>query len=46
MKQTPAHDNYNPDLLGLMPSNAKIIVEGGCSSGALARAYKVINTAC
>ena len=46
MKQTPVHDNFNPDLLGIMPSNAKIIVEGGCSSGALARAYKDINKTC
>jgi SAM-dependent methyltransferase len=46
MRQTPAHDQHNPDLLRLMPSNLRQIVEVGCSRGALARAYKAINPAC
>ena len=44
MQQTPSHDNYNPDLLDLIPANAKKILEIGCSTGALARAYKEINS--
>lgn len=43
MKQTPIHDNFNPDLLALMPAGASRVVEVGCSSGALARAYLAAN---
>jgi len=39
MKQTPLHHCANPDLLALMPAAARV-VEAGCSSGALAEAYK------
>lgn len=39
MEQTAAHFNYNPDLLAVMPEVAKV-VEVGCSTGALAKAYK------
>lgn len=39
MKQTPAHDFYNADLLAYMPGDCRRIVEIGCSAGALARAY-------
>jgi trans-aconitate methyltransferase len=46
MKQTPAHDHHNPDLLTLMPHNLKRVVEVGCSNGALARAYSKDNPAC
>jgi len=46
MKQTPAHDDHNPDLLEIIPGNAKRVVEAGSSSGALARAYKEINRTC
>lgn len=46
MDQTPAHENHNPDLLNLVPRNAKTIIEIGCSSGALARKYKKINSGC
>lgn len=42
-QQTPVHDNHNPDLLRLIPIQAKYIVEVGCSSGALAREYRRIN---
>ena len=43
MKQTPVHDNHNPDLFHLIPKTSKFIVEVGCSSGALAREYKKVN---
>ena len=45
MDQTPVHQNYNPDLLKLMPAGARRVVEVGCSSGALAREYKRLNPA-
>jgi tRNA A58 N-methylase Trm61 len=40
MEQTPAHEQHNPDLLKLIPVNAVNLIEVGCSSGALARAFK------
>jgi len=40
MKQTPIHDQHNPDLLRIIPPNLHYITEVGCSSGALAREYK------
>jgi SAM-dependent methyltransferase len=43
MTQTPVHDSHNPDLLKLMPPNAKRVIEVGCSSGALAREFKKLN---
>ncbi|MGF6243441.1 MULTISPECIES: class I SAM-dependent methyltransferase [Paraburkholderia] len=43
MEQTPIHQAHNPDLLKLMPTNARRVVEVGCSSGALAREYKRLN---
>jgi len=46
MKQTPAHDQHNPDLLRLMPRDLKRVVEVGCSRGALARAYAGVNPGC
>jgi SAM-dependent methyltransferase len=46
MKQTPIHDQHNPDLLNFIPITAKKIIEVGCSSGALAREYKKLNTNC
>ncbi len=46
MKQTPVHHNSNPDLLALIPLGAKRLVEVGCSSGALARDYKLRNSNC
>ena len=46
MQQTPVHEQHNPDLLRLLPANSKRLVEVGCSSGALAREYKKINSDC
>ncbi len=46
MKQTPMHANYNPDILKIMSKDIKRIVEVGCSSGALAKAYSNINPEC
>jgi SAM-dependent methyltransferase len=46
MKQTPAHDKYNPDVLRLMPKDLQRVVEVGCSTGALARAYITENLGC
>lgn len=40
MKQTPAVDTHNPDLLALMPKQSACVVEVGSSLGALARAFK------
>lgn len=37
--QTPAHDIPNPDLLAILPVVDRL-VEVGCSTGALARAYR------
>jgi len=45
MDQTPAHDQHNPELLKMMPTEARRVVEVGCSTGALARAYKAVNPA-
>ena len=39
MRQTPAHDHANLDLLAVMPAAARV-AGAGCSRGALARAYK------
>ena len=46
MKQTPAHDNHNPDLLKLIPVSSRKLVEIGCSAGALAREFKKTNPGC
>lgn len=46
MKQTPLHDQHNPDLLRLIPSDAARLIEIGCSSGALAREFRKINPKC
>lgn len=44
--QTPMHTQHNPDLLGMIPVNAKRIIEVGCGGGALAQAYGKLNTNC
>jgi len=46
MKQTPLHEQHNPDLLKLIPIQSKKIIEIGCSSGALARELKKISSNC
>jgi SAM-dependent methyltransferase len=46
VRQTPAHDQYNADILQLMPKALARVVEVGCSSGALARAYTADNSGC
>jgi SAM-dependent methyltransferase len=43
MKQTPVHEQHNPDLLEVIPTTCRKLIEIGCSSGALAREYKKIN---
>lgn len=45
-RQTPAHYEHNPDLLGIIPIDTRSIIEVGCSYGALAREYKKINPSC
>ncbi len=40
MKQTPAHNTVNLDLLALIPATSRRIVEVGCMQGALAQAYR------
>jgi SAM-dependent methyltransferase len=46
MEQTPVHEQHNSDLLRLIPITARTVVEVGCSSGAMAREYKKINSPC
>lgn len=46
MQQTPAHDGYNADLLALIPMDCRRVIEVGCSTGALARAYLARNPGC
>ncbi|MGE0311694.1 MAG: class I SAM-dependent methyltransferase [Lautropia sp.] len=40
MKQTPAHDLINPDLMAMIPPETRRIVDVGCMQGSLAKAYR------
>lgn len=40
MKQTPAHATVNTDLLAMVPTTARRVVEVGCMHGALAQAVR------
>lgn len=46
MRQTPANDRYNDALYAQIPKDSKHIVEIGCSTGALARAWKRAHPDC
>lgn len=46
MKQTPAHDEFNPVVLQLMRPDFKYVVEVGASKGVLASVYREINPDC
>jgi len=46
MKNTPIHDIYNTDLLNLIPPDSSRVIEVGCSSGALAKAFLAMNPRC
>lgn len=43
MKQTPAHDLINNELMAMIPAGARRIVDVGCMHGQMARVYKKIN---
>jgi SAM-dependent methyltransferase len=45
MAQTPAHSIVNRDLLALMPTTARRVVEVGCMHGALAGEFRRLNPA-
>lgn len=40
MKQTPAHNLINPELMAMIPDSASCIVDVGCMHGQMAQVYK------
>lgn len=46
MDQTPVHHFHNEDLLRIIPQQSSNLIEVGCSSGALAKEFKIINPLC
>lgn len=46
MKSTPLHGNLNAELLELMPTDARRVVDVGCMAGTLAQAYLQRNPGC
>lgn len=44
MKQTPAYNSVNNDLLSFIPANCRHVVDVGCMHGDMAKAYLVNNT--
>ncbi len=45
IRQTPAHDSVNSDLLRLVPAGVRHLVDVGCAHGAMARAVRAISPA-
>ncbi len=37
------YDDYNPELLSLIPPDAKVVLEVGCGTGRLCEAYRRVN---
>lgn len=46
MNQTPEHYLHNEDLLRIIPQQSLNLIEVGCSTGALAKEFKIINPLC
>lgn len=46
MKQTPINEYHNEHVLNMIPSSTKRVIEIGCSSGALAKAFKMHHSEC
>lgn len=46
MKQTPAHDLINPELMALIPATARRVVDVGCMKGSLAKVHRAAHPDC